>query len=381
MLSQAFFVYCILGGTAIAFMAAVILVRILRHGRPGPMEKADCIVVFGAAVWPGGPSLALRTRVDRAAEIYKQGLAPKILCSGGWSGGRSEANVMRAMLLESGVPAPAVIPDDGGVTTRKAVHSAKRFENGAWRRVIVVSSTYHILRILQEARRQGIKAIACPAAGSGPFNLRRRLFYVRQYQREIMAVPAYAVGWRINRLLQSRWGRVVRGPIQGVYFRMKSLAGEADAVTDASNMISGKIKAGRVDYRDTETILTPAAGLSSPVKGALGDRFGLRHRRLHSGIDIRSSYGTRVCAAAGGEVILAGRLGPFGDLVVVDHMGGLATVYAHLSGFIVHEGDKVKEGQHLGYVGDTGKSFGPHLHFEVRAHGSPVDPLVYITCT
>jgi murein DD-endopeptidase MepM/ murein hydrolase activator NlpD len=89
----------------------------------------------------------------------------------------------------------------------------------------------------------------------------------------------------------------------------------------------------------------------------------------------------RVCAAAGGKVIQAGFLGPFGNLVVVDHGGGLATVYAHLSGVIVREGDTVKVAQQLGYVGDTGRSFGPHLHFEVRVHGSPVDPLVYLIST
>jgi murein DD-endopeptidase MepM/ murein hydrolase activator NlpD len=77
-------------------------------------------------------------------------------------------------------------------------------------------------------------------------------------------------------------------------------------------------------------------------------------------------------------VVIAGWYGPYGNLVAVDHGGGLATVYAHLAGFVVSEGLQAERGSLLGYAGATGRSFGPHLHFEVRAHGTPVDPLAYL---
>ena len=78
-------------------------------------------------------------------------------------------------------------------------------------------------------------------------------------------------------------------------------------------------------------------------------------------------------------MLLAGWLGPYGNVTVLDHGGGLATVYAHQAGVIVQEGATVTSGQVLGYVGKTGGSLAPHLHFEVRVHGTPVDPTAYLS--
>jgi murein DD-endopeptidase MepM/ murein hydrolase activator NlpD len=99
---------------------------------------------------------------------------------------------------------------------------------------------------------------------------------------------------------------------------------------------------------------------------------------MHEGIDIAVPTGTPVAAAASGTVITAGWLGGYGNLVVIDHGNGLATAYGHNSGLAVGVGQSVAQGQVIAYSGSTGHSTGPHVHFEVRVNGSPVDPLGYL---
>jgi murein DD-endopeptidase MepM/ murein hydrolase activator NlpD len=88
--------------------------------------------------------------------------------------------------------------------------------------------------------------------------------------------------------------------------------------------------------------------------------------------------GDAISAAAGGRVILAGWFGGYGNCVVVDHGGGVSTLYAHQTSVAVSYGDSVSAGDTVGYVGSTGLSTGPHLHFEVRVDGNPVDPSGYL---
>src|SRR5690606_15166507 len=159
---------------------------------------------------------------------------------------------------------------------------------------------------------------------------------------------------------------------------LRFLTRDADTVAADGAAIGYAIKARVAGFSDAHAVHTPASGLRWPVAGQTGDRFGLRHGRLHAGIDIRAAQGTPVDAAAEGHVLLAGWKGAYGNVVVVHHGGGLATVYSHLAGFTVDEGDSVAAGEVLGFVGETGRSSGPHLHFEVRVHGSPVDPFVYL---
>jgi murein DD-endopeptidase MepM/ murein hydrolase activator NlpD len=121
-----------------------------------------------------------------------------------------------------------------------------------------------------------------------------------------------------------------------------------------------------------------AAGLIWPVNGPVTSPFGYRWGRLHSGIDIGVPEGTPIHAAAAGTVVLAAWTGGYGNYTCIDHGGGLATCYAHQSAYAVSSGAHVSQGQVIGYVGSTGHSFGPHLHFEVRINGVPVDPLGYL---
>ena len=121
-----------------------------------------------------------------------------------------------------------------------------------------------------------------------------------------------------------------------------------------------------------------AAGFVWPVHGVLTSGFGWRWGRMHEGVDIAVSNGTPVVAAKAGVVIVAGWMGGYGNLVVVDHGGGVATAYGHNTSVTVGVGQHVEQGQLIAYSGSTGHSTGPHVHFEVRINGSAVDPMGYL---
>ena len=104
----------------------------------------------------------------------------------------------------------------------------------------------------------------------------------------------------------------------------------------------------------------------------------MRWGSVHPGIDIGAPSGTPIKAAASGMVLTASYNGGYGNHVVLDNGNGIATAYAHQSQIAVSVGQTVSQGQVIGYVGSTGFSTGPHLHFEVRVNGSPVDPMGYL---
>ncbi|MEZ5144290.1 MAG: peptidoglycan DD-metalloendopeptidase family protein [Acidimicrobiales bacterium] len=116
-----------------------------------------------------------------------------------------------------------------------------------------------------------------------------------------------------------------------------------------------------------------------PTSGTVTSEYGMRWGRLHAGLDISAPIGTPIVAAAGGTVIFAGwNGGGYGNLVVIDHGGGLSTAYAHQSRVAASVGQRVSAGQVIGYVGSTGSSTGPHLHFETRENGNAVNPRRYL---
>jgi murein DD-endopeptidase MepM/ murein hydrolase activator NlpD len=119
-------------------------------------------------------------------------------------------------------------------------------------------------------------------------------------------------------------------------------------------------------------------GFIWPVQGVVTSNFGRRWGRMHTGIDIGAPGGTPIAASKAGEVIYAGWLGGYGNLVVVDHGDSVVTLYAHQSKMGVVEGQPVEQGQVVGFVGTTGRSTGNHLHFEVRVDTEPQDPLKYL---
>jgi len=145
---------------------------------------------------------------------------------------------------------------------------------------------------------------------------------------------------------------------------------------DLANLIKELTKKQKQRKYSGGTMLWPL-----PSSQHIGSYFGMRvHpilkvKKMHTGVDIGGTKGKEIVAAADGTVILSGYSSGYGYRVVIDHGGGISTLYAHCSKLLVDVGDEVKRGDTIALVGSTGLSTGPHLHFEVRENGNPVDPL------
>jgi murein DD-endopeptidase MepM/ murein hydrolase activator NlpD len=171
---------------------------------------------------------------------------------------------------------------------------------------------------------------------------------------------------------------------------ISSEVGESKALAEASAELAAKIQSlqsssrsssgGSETTTDGSPPATPASstGFIWPVSGPITSPFGMRWGTLHPGIDIGVPTGTPIHAAASGKVIWCGWMSGYGNLVMIDHGGGLASLYGHQSRIAASCGENVSQGQLIGYVGCTGFCTGPHLHFEIRLNGSPVDPLGYL---
>lgn len=164
--------------------------------------------------------------------------------------------------------------------------------------------------------------------------------------------------------------------------------GESKALAAASADLAARIQAAQAASRASSgagttdasgsPVTAPTTGFIWPVSGPITSPFGMRWGTLHPGIDIGVPTGTPIHAAAAGTVIYCGWMSGYGNLVMIDHGGDLATLYGHQSRIAVSCGESVTQGQVIGYSGCTGFCTGPHVHFEVRVNGSPVDPLGYL---
>ena len=145
----------------------------------------------------------------------------------------------------------------------------------------------------------------------------------------------------------------------------------------------------RIDSQPTTEVIQvgtkdrpPTAGTGKfkyPVSGyRLTSKFGYRWGRMHYGLDLACSTGTPIKASDGGTVIFSGYSGSYGNVVKISHGNGYVTIYAHCSKLLVSSGTKVYQGQHIANVGNTGRSTGPHCHFEIQKNGVAVNPLNYL---
>ncbi|MEH2232620.1 murein hydrolase activator EnvC family protein [Nostoc sp.] len=140
---------------------------------------------------------------------------------------------------------------------------------------------------------------------------------------------------------------------------------------------------GKTNSR-TGIIIRGTGVMAYPSDASTSSPFGWRvhpilgYRRFHAGLDFAASYGSKIRAADSGRVIFAGWYGGYGRAVIIDHGNGITTLYGHTSELYVSEGQAVERGQAIAAVGSTGFSTGPHLHFEVRRNGTPVDPANYL---
>lgn len=157
-----------------------------------------------------------------------------------------------------------------------------------------------------------------------------------------------------------------------------------DAIEEESRQIAAEIQ--RIQAASSGTSKAPGAYLwPCPSSGRITSKYGYRiHpisgvKKLHSGTDIAASYGADVIAAAGGTVIKSEYYGGYGNCIIIDHGGGMSTLYGHMSSLVAKNGDTVAAGQVIGKVGSTGASTGNHLHFEVRINGATTEPTNYVS--
>lgn len=151
--------------------------------------------------------------------------------------------------------------------------------------------------------------------------------------------------------------------------RQAEIEAAREAARRAAGIVGGESAPGVLAWPVAGTITSPFGYRRSPFGGGM---------EFHQGLDIAAPMGTTVQAASGGTVISAGWYGGYGNYILIDHGGGMATGYGHLSQIFVSAGQPVQKGQAIGAVGSTGMSTGPHLHFEVRLQGKPTDPAGYL---
>jgi murein DD-endopeptidase MepM/ murein hydrolase activator NlpD len=166
--------------------------------------------------------------------------------------------------------------------------------------------------------------------------------------------------------------------------RINEYQAEADAVArEESGLVSlinsreSQLRASRGGDGSTDGRIS-GAGLIWPVRGPVTSGFGRRWGRLHAGIDIGAGSGTPIKAAKSGVVSFSGQMNGYGNVIIISHGGGFSTLYAHQSRLAAGDGQSVSQGDVIGYVGSTGHSTGPHLHFETRVNGSPENPMRYL---
>ena len=165
--------------------------------------------------------------------------------------------------------------------------------------------------------------------------------------------------------------------------QMQNEIQESQALAAASAQLAAKLRAsssqaGSVAAGASSSDQPASSGFAWPLSGPITSPFGMRWGTLHPGIDIGVPTGTPIHAAGNGTVIWCGWMSGYGNLVMIDHHNGLATLYGHQSRIAASCNEQVSQGQTIGYVGCTGFCTGPHLHFEVRLNGNPVDPLGYL---
>ena len=157
-----------------------------------------------------------------------------------------------------------------------------------------------------------------------------------------------------------------------------------EEIMAASQEVANMIRRSHMSSAGYSGAPAGAGGMIWPISGPITSEFGWRTHpifgtaRFHSGLDIGGDYGMPIYAAASGTVIYAGWISGYGNAVIIDHGGGVTTLYGHNESLNVSEGENVAQGQVIAMCGSTGNSTGPHCHFEVRENGEPVSPYGYL---
>jgi murein DD-endopeptidase MepM/ murein hydrolase activator NlpD len=190
---------------------------------------------------------------------------------------------------------------------------------------------------------------------------------------QVAAVENHLVGAR-DQLASARSDK--RGALSQVRSSRVALEGDLAALEKEQARVQAALQGAGQTFDGP--IRHGSGALIWPVNGSVVSPFGMRWGRLHAGIDIAVPSGTAIHAAAAGRVVLMGWVGGYGNYTCIQHTSSMSTCYAHQSSFATSNGASVSQGQVIGYSDCTGHCFGPHLHFEVRINGAPVDPMGYL---
>ena len=201
---------------------------------------------------------------------------------------------------------------------------------------------------------------------------------VQRRRDEIAGVKMELIGTRVG-YTRTKNGKAAA--LGGVREDRERLENHVDGLEAASNKIAGQLKGLQGQYAGDLPVKRGNGSMIWPVNGALSSPFGPRWGRLHAGVDLSAGEGTPIRAADAGRVVLlqgVGASGGYGNYTCIQHTASMSSCYAHQSRFGTSLGASVSQGQVVGYVGNTGNSFGAHLHFEVRINGAPTNPLNYL---
>ena len=224
-------------------------------------------------------------------------------------------------------------------------------------------------------------------ARDGVADARRRTTVARAEAVRVEAAAESATSEQrglVSRLVASRdelaaAQREKHSTLASIQSDRSAVLAEIEDLEAQSEALAARIRAAQQRSSASNAPVVSGSGqLSWPVSGPVTSPFGVRWGRMHEGIDIAVGTGTPVHAAAAGTVIYAGWMEGYGNLVAIDHGNGLSTAYGHNSALASSVGQSVSAGQVIAYSGSTGHSTGPHVHFEVRVNGAPVDPLGYL---
>jgi peptidoglycan DL-endopeptidase CwlO len=170
-----------------------------------------------------------------------------------------------------------------------------------------------------------------------------------------------------------------RQTLVSVRSKRKEFEGDLAGLEKEQAKIQAKLASAGAGFGAPDSPVKQGSGaLDYPINGTLVSPFGMRWGKLHAGIDLAAPTGTPIHAAAAGKVVLMAPTSGYGNYTCIQHNASLSTCYAHQSRFGTSVGASVSQGQVIGYVGCTGHCFGPHVHFETRVGGTPVDPMGYL---
>ncbi len=310
--------------------------RVASRRRPPSPTPTDAL----SAIQALGPSTAPRASVDDEARAY----APL-----------PEPRAVKPHPIDELGETLSALPLDAPFTTASVPAAADNLDPSA--RIALVD---HALDRIEMSQTKALTAIDRAAERSASRN----------------AAIVAETGLDPAKLVLPRGEGGVGGPFIPVEFNSTAAALDPAVIRVARDVTTAERLKALMSFVPLRVPLAGDPSVTSPF-GYRADPF-LGRLALHPGVDLAEAYGAEVHAAAAGRVVHAGPAGGYGNMVEIDHGNGLATRYAHMSETLVEEGQEVQTGAVLGRLGSTGRSTGPHLHYEVRVDGEPVDPERYL---